>query len=161
MIRESDKRLHGPYTVIRVDGKEVYVEIDNHLRRFNVSQVILERSIDAETQINEWKSQLQPFMHTSTFHRNDPITTGPPTTDVSSRKVSSYEGPITCSRGKNQDASTNTQIFITEILHPADPRSRSPEFQAAKKKEIEGLVKRGTWKIVVEDDVPNLSLIHI
>ena len=55
VIRESDKRLHGPYNVIRVDGKEVYVEIDNHLRNFNVSQVIRERNINGETQLNEWK----------------------------------------------------------------------------------------------------------
>ena len=106
--------------------------------------MIRESSINGETQITEWKSQLQPFMHTSISARNDLKTTGPSTTDVPSRKVSSYEGPITRSRAHNQDASTKPQIFITEILHPADPRSHSPEFQAAKKKEIEGLVKRGT-----------------
>ena len=28
VVRESDNRLHGPYNVIRVDSKEVYVEVD-------------------------------------------------------------------------------------------------------------------------------------
>lgn len=44
--------------------------------------------------------------------------------------------------------------MITEILHPSDPRSCGPDAARAKKKEIEGLLKRGTWKIVAKDDTP-------
>ena len=43
--------------------------------------------------------------------------------------------------------------FITEEIKQRDPRAR--KFSAAKRKEIEGLIKRGTWKIVAKDEVPD------
>ena len=42
--------------------------------------------------------------------------------------------------------------FITEEIKSNDPRAS--QFSAAKRKEIEGLIKRGTWKIVKKDEVP-------
>ena len=43
-------------------------------------------------------------------------------------------------------------IYLTEVIHPSDPRAA--KFDSAKKKEIEGLIKRGTWKIVLRDEAP-------
>ena len=45
-------------------------------------------------------------------------------------------------------------VHVTETLTPMDPRKDSPEFIAAKKKEIEGLLKKGTWKVVLQEEVP-------
>ena len=47
--------------------------------------------------------------------------------------------------------------FITEVLHPSDPRNDSSEASTAKRKEIESLVKRETWKVVIREEVPKGS----
>jgi Reverse transcriptase (RNA-dependent DNA polymerase) len=36
-----------------------------------------------------------------------------------------------------------------------DPRASSPEFTAAKKKEIAGLIEKGTWRVVVRSELPD------
>lgn len=46
------------------------------------------------------------------------------------------------------------QVFLTEVLSIRDPRSNSPEFMAAKQREIEGLVKRGTFEVVFKEAAP-------
>ena len=48
-------------------------------------------------------------------------------------------------------------ILINEILHPKDPRNQSKDAMKAKKEEIASLVKRGTWKIVVQEELPEDS----
>jgi hypothetical protein len=40
------------------------------------------------------------------------------------------------------------KVFLTETLHPADPRGMNEKFMAAKQKEIEGLISKNTWKVV-------------
>lgn len=45
-------------------------------------------------------------------------------------------------------------IYLTEILHPTDPRASSPEMTEAKKKEIKELLRRGTFKVILKQDVP-------
>ena len=42
--------------------------------------------------------------------------------------------------------------FLTETIKPNDPRAR--QFATAKKKEIDGLIRRKTWKIVAKEEVP-------
>lgn len=44
-------------------------------------------------------------------------------------------------------------VHITEIIEKRDPRSAL--FGDAKRKEIEGLINRGTWKAVMKDEVPD------
>ena len=45
------------------------------------------------------------------------------------------------------------RAFITEVIYPEDPRT--DKFGPAKKKELEGLIKRGTWKVVLKEEVPD------
>ena len=45
-------------------------------------------------------------------------------------------------------------IHITEFLHHADPRIRTHEDEKARELEIENLIRRGTWEIAFEEDVP-------
>ena len=53
------------------------------------------------------------------------------------------------------------RVYLTEILHPADPRRNCPQFLAAKRKEIEGLQKRGTQKVVLKEEVdPKASILN-
>ena len=42
-------------------------------------------------------------------------------------------------------------IFIQDILHPFDPRAYNKESERAKK-EIEGLIRCGPWKVVMKED---------
>lgn len=45
-------------------------------------------------------------------------------------------------------------VHLSETLHPRDPRAYSQQFITAKKKEIQGLIDRGTWKVVLKEEVP-------
>jgi hypothetical protein len=47
-----------------------------------------------------------------------------------------------------------TRIHVTETIQPDDPRARDPKMLAAKRKEIEGLLNRGTFRIVLRSDIP-------
>lgn len=42
-------------------------------------------------------------------------------------------------------------VQIQEVLHPADLRSLSDQARVAKQKEIKGLVRRGTWQVVLKE----------
>jgi hypothetical protein len=43
------------------------------------------------------------------------------------------------------------RAFITEIIKPVDPRTE--KFDEAKRKEIQGLIDRGTWRVVAKEEV--------
>ena len=45
-------------------------------------------------------------------------------------------------------------VIITEVLHHSDPRMRSEQADRARKQEIENFVRRCTWELVLEEDVP-------
>lgn len=46
------------------------------------------------------------------------------------------------------------EIFATEVVQPKDPRATSSEMLAARQAEIKNLLKRGTFKVVLTEDVP-------
>jgi transposase InsO family protein len=46
------------------------------------------------------------------------------------------------------------RTFVTEVITTSDPRSDDPRMKAAKQKEIRGLLERGTFKIVLRNDIP-------
>jgi hypothetical protein len=48
--------------------------------------------------------------------------------------------------------------YLTEYLSPDDPLQNDPEFVAAKKKEISGLV-RGTWVAVLRSEMPPNAIV--
>ncbi len=50
--------------------------------------------------------------------------------------------------------SRNVPVNIIELIEKGDPRATSPKMRAAMQKEIEGLMKRGTFKIVLKEEVP-------
>ena len=43
---------------------------------------------------------------------------------------------------------------MTEIIDPKDPRATLPEMTAAMKKEIKNLLDRGTFKVILKEDIP-------
>ena len=46
-------------------------------------------------------------------------------------------------------------VYITEIIEKGDPRYGNTKMKDAIRKEIEGLLERGTFKIVVREEIPN------
>ncbi len=47
------------------------------------------------------------------------------------------------------------EVYLTEVLHPLDPRCDSPEAIEAKRKEMQGLFDKGAYEIVIAEDVPD------
>jgi hypothetical protein len=44
------------------------------------------------------------------------------------------------------------QVHLSEVIGPSDPRAAL--LDAAKQKDIQGLIECGTWKVVLKDEMP-------
>jgi Reverse transcriptase (RNA-dependent DNA polymerase) len=44
--------------------------------------------------------------------------------------------------------------YVTEVLSPNDQRSNDPKMNQAKKREIKGLLERGTFRIILKSEIP-------
>lgn len=51
--------------------------------------------------------------------------------------------------------SISDDIFVAEIIRQSDPRSRTLEMRDAKQQEIRNLFRRGTFQIVLKEEVPD------
>ena len=123
VYRETDKKYVGPYPVIRVDGKQVYLFINGKEVQHGVHQILPAKEYDRITKGEEQIGTLYAMIKQFT-----------------SRPIHSCIKPYSA--------------HIVEILKPSDPRSHSKEAKEAKLREIEGLINKGTWKVVIEDEVP-------
>eukprot|EP00171_Calliarthron_tuberculosum_P016379 IDg16379t1 len=47
----------------------------------------------------------------------------------------------------------NAEVYVTEVIKKGDPRATSPEMRAAISKEIQGLINRGVFKIVLKQEI--------
>jgi hypothetical protein len=54
--------------------------------------------------------------------------------------------------GAGRNLSPSFSLHLTEVLTPGDPREGL--FDEAKLSEIQGLLKRGTWKALMRDEMP-------
>lgn len=113
VYKEAEKRWKGPFRVVKVADKQVYVDRNGVEAHYSLDHVLPERAVDGEGLIRQ-------------IH-------------VGFASLTSLPPP---------------QVFLTEVLHPRDSRGRSSQFEEAKLKEIEGLVKRGTYEVVLKEDVP-------
>ncbi len=55
---------------------------------------------------------------------------------------------------KEEDFDIDYKIFLTEVFDSNDVRCTSPEMKKAKLEEIHNLIKRGTFKAILKEDVP-------
>ena len=55
---------------------------------------------------------------------------------------------------KEYSTDVNGDVFLTEVLSPNDPRASSARMSEAKKAEIKGLLERGTFKVILREEVP-------
>ena len=66
-------------------------------------------------------------------------------------KDTNFEANLKCFKTNDENMSPH-DVQITEVIEPYDPRAS--KFEEPIKKEIEGLVKNKTWKIVCGNEVP-------
>ena len=52
------------------------------------------------------------------------------------------------------EAETTTGGHLTEIITRGDPRAYTPEMPAAKKADIKNLLERGTFKVILKEELP-------
>lgn len=78
VYREGDKRFLGPFPVLRVAEKEVFVNQNGRLVHYNISQVVPHQVLHrpntslAESHMTTLRSQLQPFVRTSYLNTPPP-----------------------------------------------------------------------------------------
>ena len=49
-------------------------------------------------------------------------------------------------------------VELTEVIKSGDHRSNDERFRAATKKELKGLIQKGTWKLVYNSEVPKNAI---
>eukprot|EP00171_Calliarthron_tuberculosum_P004009 IDg4009t1 len=52
------------------------------------------------------------------------------------------------------ESPSDDYVFLTEIIQSSDPRAQSSEMSAAVRTEVQGLLRRGTFKVILREDVP-------
>lgn len=125
VFRETDRKYIGPFPVIRVDKKQIFVLQKDVEKQYSLHQVLradsFDRIINGDSKLDDLHEMMTQF-------------------------VSSQQ---------SLDNSSIFNVHITEILDSSDPRINSEEAQAAKRKELADLIRRGTWKIIAYDELPD------
>lgn len=107
VFRETDRRYIGPFKVIRVDDKQVYVLDGNREVQYNITQILPSTEYDAivngDHEIDTLYSQFSVFR----------------------------------SADEHLETAEMSDTFITEILERGDGRLYSPEAESAKKRNQE------------------------
>jgi hypothetical protein len=104
-------------------------------------KIITIKDLESERVLRFSTQQIKPFLRAS------------PSTDVD-------EGAIEIThamqfRFTSTDAKVKSpprQVLLSEVIGPSD--SRTALFDAAKQKEIQGLIECGTWKVVLKYEMP-------
>eukprot|EP00171_Calliarthron_tuberculosum_P022791 IDg22791t1 len=125
VYRETDKKYVGPYPILRVDDKQVFLLIKDKEVQFSLHQVILSSKYDS-------------------------IVNGENTVQIIHNATKQFRSSNRTMRQKQKPLS----VHITEIVRPKDPRAWTQEVRDAKQAELKNLAKRGTWKIVSTEEVP-------
>lgn len=125
VYRETDRKYIGPFPVLRINGKQVVVLQNDTEKKFSLHKVI---RIDQYERIINGDIQLEELREMMGQFKSQPA---------------------------HENSKPTFNVHITEILHPSDPRANSMEAKEAKQKELDDLIKRGTWKIVAHDEIPD------
>ena len=133
---KADKQYVGPYPIIRVDGTQVFI-IDNQREvKFNKHQVFPATTYDNFISEKYLVTTLRLSLPNLSSNR-------------SCKSSTVYHKDI-------------PSVLITEVLHHNDPRMRSEQADLARKRKInKNLVRRATWRNVLEEYVPpGSNIIH-
>jgi hypothetical protein len=104
-------------------------------------KIINVKDLESERVLRFSTQQIKPFLRDS------------PSTDVDEDAIEITQAML--SRFTSTDAKEKSppfQVHLSEVIGPSGPRAAL--FNAAKQKEIQGLIECGTWKLVLKDDMP-------
>ena len=110
----------GPFEVIHVDDKHVYVKDSNH----DLARPYSKTAVKLYHEPSDESDALMRVMHNTL-------------TNICEEKLANVH-----------------RINLAEIINPRDPRADDDRMTDAKRKEIKGLLERGTFRIVLKEDIP-------
>lgn len=176
VYREKPRMCEGPFTVVSCDNKHVWLDIKDRLKLFSLDKVkeytpplnklvepppgppaapqasgVAARAADAPAlQMSGPPSpEVQPAETGGDANLGaalDGIIAGDAFLMDVGRSVGLLKGKI--DRASPEAAAPVVSAYLTEVLKPGDPRITSPEVQAARAVEVEGLMTRGAFKKV-------------
>ena len=197
VYREFPKDWEGPYVMEGTDGKLMWLNIKDRLKRFYIETLRVYkpqiRPVVAADDVSISDPPADSDVPGTTIRKAQAITKAPvgamiadPPTDgttadgsaiatggVAISERSAIHGGVAAAaalvadigrqvggvpqkdaRGFQDDQGVPSTSFITEALRHGDLRTLSPEMEAAKRAESDGLKRRRTWTKVHKRDVP-------
>ena len=127
VYRENEQKWRGPLLVVAV--KEKIVTVKNE-------------QTGAEGDFNV--QQLKPYLRPIPFQETP--------TERDSTYAMNYMLKDLAS--ENRPPPPSYGVFLIEVILPGDVRAKDPRFREAREREIRGLLERGTWKVVLKENVP-------
>lgn len=151
VFRESPvNKWVGPYTVVDVKGKSIYVDVNGRATQFAIDKVRVYRQ---EGEEGSGRDDVR-----SGPEGNDDDETGTqPEVQWPDGYADIDEHGRTIEKYWNMDRGPTDEdagIFTVKILNPTDERAGHDDFKSAMNDEVQGLVKRNIWRIVEQGSVP-------
>lgn len=128
VYREKEKRFTGPFPMISIVGKQVFLLRNGQRVQNNISQAIPDRLLNGDKQLSDLRATLSLFC-SPTIPLPEPSSIEPP--------------------------ADNFSIHITEVLPIHDSCGNTKPFAIAKRKEMGELIHRGTWEMTSREHVPS------
>lgn len=151
----------GPFKIMDLNNKMVHVNIDGENRRLSIDKIKLYLSSETLEPVVEPKSLSTP-PNRQEFPRDiiDELRD-----IIEQTKDNEIEASINVCRDNSTILSNSNHSLhdmlpefdtnITKPLNASDPKAASPEFRKAMTDEVDGLKKRGTWKVTFKRDLPS------
>ena len=137
------RKWTGPHKLISAVGKKIMVDVSDRTgpRSFNLMQVKAAKLPYISPLLSPTTKKPKPFEfeHQKPEQQASPQYSIPPISELQGRAAI-------------------TQPFFTEVISLIDPRTG--QFDEAKWKELEGIIKRGTFKQVLREEIgPNPNIV--
>lgn len=140
--REGNKRYNGPYTVLNVNGDNSVITLDDRSDprggRFS-ADCVRPAPAESDTFLAELAPLLEPYLSDAT------------------RASQARDSRRTAGEYSLENNPGEESVFVTEVIPTSDTRANSSEAQAAKVKELSSLIRRGTFRVVLRNELPPSS----
>lgn len=144
IYRESPiSKWVGPYRVIDIDSKAVTVILNGRPSSYSIDKC--RRYI--VQQLEEEAPTVPDSIPAETMDINQSDDTA---ADIAAADETYWDLPYVDGHSDNP-----FDVFVVRLLTPSEPRAQEPDFDTAKRIEVDGLIKRKIWRIVNSDDIPN------
>ena len=132
------------------DEKAIYVDLGERTGpgMFNLAQVKPAKLPSISSLLDSPEHYQSPVRGDATKHSSHPR----PRATENSAGQSISPPPLLNQEPTNMQSSLPAHTYFTEVISPRDPRNA--QFGEMKRREIEGLLKRGTFKLVMKEELP-------